>query len=536
MGASQGCYFIGEPFPPLPRRQKPKAVAAPDELVLAESFDSLVLSVESLTQRVQMLELELQNRPLLEELDAKVGEMWEKFQRGVECEPDPSDSCELSNVRQHSKGQHKEPDESEPPSDPCALPIVHRHSKGRRKTEKDTPQPVQVENNVQMSERDRMEHEIIRRRELKRDEVQESIRKQLRLFKQMGLSDNDGNKATDLTEDQRNTLDEDCLMKEYAKDEICSCETTREIIMKAELLIEEDWLDKIDALPGNMFCLCAFGGVIPGGIPPDGARICSLTNLKACSKYMGCLLITLIQLIGPPLIFFSRMPGSMGIPDMYAYEWRCHPLFAGHSTNNTDACPSGKLPEEVYMGGDWDEMWTTKFLGIVFSLCFILNGLFVILQEMNTWKNLYNTFRFLDWKNDKFKAPGSFIMVAGAFVNCWVVVWSCLDMYVVVGASRSPQDLLLDALGLLFLFRLDDVESDLGFLVKDDWPGLRIAWIYNELVRDWDDDEFDEEKLDVLGAVCLFFYKFVICLICAQLLCIPILAGFTPFIDIVPES
>merc|ERR1712060_150452 len=160
----------------------------------------------------------------------------------------------------------------------------------------------------------------------------------------------------------------------------------------------------------------------------------------------------------------------------------------------------------------------------------------VVLQERKAWKDLYNTFRFLDWKNKYFKAPGAFTMGAGAFVNCWVVVWSCLDMYVVVGASKTPQDLLLDALGLLFLFKLDDIGGDLGFVDQDDWPGLRIAWIYNELVRPWPDEEFDEDKLDRLGTFWLLFYKCVIRFICAEIICIPILSIFTPFLDIAPDE
>merc|ERR1712066_1174916 len=84
-------------------------------------------------------------------------------------------------------------------------------------------------------------------------------------------------------------------------------------------------------------------------------------------------------------------------------------------------------------------------------------------------------------------------LVMGAIVNCWVVFWSALDMYVVCGASNTPQDLLMDALGLLFLYNLDDIGGDMAFLEEDDWPALRLAWIYEIMVHPTPDEDFDED-------------------------------------------
>jgi len=175
-----------------------------------------------------------------------------------------------------------------------------------------------------------------------------------------------------------------------------------------------------------------------------------------------------------------------------------------YKANDTEPCEGDALPKDVTLFDDWIFMPSTKALGLVFILSFILNGLFLAIEERSTWKNIYNTFRFLDWKNDKFIMPGRVWLSMSAFVNCWVLLWSCLDMYVVVGASVGPQDLVMDALGLLFLQNLDDVGSDLGFISADDWPGLRLAWIYNELVHPWPDEEFDEDILDTQTRKCLY--------------------------------
>jgi hypothetical protein len=327
------------------------------------------------------------------------------------------------------------------------------------------------------------------------------------------------------------------MMQEYAKTEICNCNTASELIMKAELLIEETWLDRVDALPGNLFCLGAFGEIIDS--PDDNASVRSraIALLKAYSKIIGCVLIILIQLTGAPLIFFSRMPGNMGVLDEKKYEWRCHPWLASNDTDSLGECPSGRSPMEVNILDDWlGETMPTRTLGIVFILAFIFNALIVVIEEKQTWRDLYNTFRFLDWKNEKFSAPGGIFLGTGAFVNCWVVVWTCMDMYIVVGASETPQDLLLDALGLLFLYKLDDVAGDLQFVEEDDWPGDRIAWIYKELVHPWPDEEFDEDKLDNFGSVWLLLYNVTVVLICLMLFCVPVAAVLTPFRDIAPDD
>merc|ERR1712194_425093 len=71
-------------------------------------------------------------------------------------------------------------------------------------------------------------------------------------------------------------------------------------------------------------------------------------------------------------------------------------------------------------------------------------------------------------------------------------------MGVVVGASESPKDVMFDALGLLFLYNLDDIGGEFGFVDEDDWPGVRLGWIYQEMVlHDWkpeDEDPFDDEE------------------------------------------
>mmetsp|Transcript_96559 Transcript_96559/g.186198 ORF Transcript_96559/g.186198 Transcript_96559/m.186198 type:complete len:128 (+) Transcript_96559:1-384(+) len=126
----------------------------------------------------------------------------------------------------------------------------------------------------------------------------------------------------------------------------------------------------------------------------------------------------------------------------------------------------------------------------------------------------------------------------GSFVNNWMVIVCTLDAYMIIGASRTPADLLLDSLALLFLFNLDDVAGDLGFVDEDDWPGLRIAWIHSEICTAPTED--DEEKMGFKETcnrnfnMLNYTLSFWFCAACAVVM--PILAAITPFLKIAPAD
>lgn len=348
--------------------------------------------------------------------------------------------------------------------------------------------------------------------------------------------DREGKDPQGWNEDERNEADEDYQMKKYAKEQIQNADSTSDIIQRAELLIEEDWLGNTDALPGNLFCLGAFNELSPD----SKESCCSWAYMKVLTKIFGCLLIIIIQIVGPPLIFISRMPKNIGVLDSQAYDWRCHPMFNRFfDPNDLAPCPGGLKPGEFGVFKDWHHIFNTRLLGVLFIIVFLLNAIFVIFKEQKAWKDVYNTFRYLDIVNTNFKMSGMWFLVAGAFVNCWVVVWSCMDMYVVCGASNSPQDLLMDALGLIFLYNLDDIGGDMAFLEEDDWPALRLQWIYDEMVHPTDDEIFDEDdmsKMTKRGQFCIHLYQGVTTFLMILLPVLPALAIATPFTQISPED
>jgi hypothetical protein len=321
--------------------------------------------------------------------------------------------------------------------------------------------------------------------------------------------------------------------KRYVRDKIMEAENSKDLLERAEWLIKEEWLNRVEALPGNIFSMGAFGefsGTLSGYL-----------------KLMGFVLITCIQLIAPPLILVSKLHNfGTFTGDGKDFLWECWSLagmFLGppldaevcweRAGGQDEAHLPGQLPDMFY---DWTHVSTTKSLGFLFTMAFCLNGWFVLMEEAKTWKDLYNTFRYIEIHTPKFVFRGEWCFILGAFVNIWVVVFCSIDTYVVVGGSRSPQDLLLDALGMLFLYNLDDIGGDLGFVDEDDWDGERIAWIYEECVKNVDDAIFDEDSLDFQGQVilnCFIFFKWFVLAMCFAL---PALAALTPFMVIAPSG
>merc|ERR1712032_1014670 len=48
---------------------------------------------------------------------------------------------------------------------------------------------------------------------------------------------------------------------------------------------------------------------------------------------------------------------------------------------------------------------------------------------------------------------------------------------------------------MLFLYNLASIGSELGFVDADDWPGDRLGWIFQEMVRkDWEPPSTDRDR------------------------------------------
>merc|ERR1712039_1012836 len=131
---------------------------------------------------------------------------------------------------------------------------------------------------------------------------------------------------------------------------------------------------------------------------------------------------------------------------------------------------------------------------------FVLNARFVIQKEKKAWIKINSIFLYLKKNCRNFSLAGRYFLYLGAFTNNYLVIMCSLNFLFCVGASESPKDLIIDAIGLLFIFNLDDVAGELGFVDEEDWPAKALAWIYSQMVATSypDGDEAKQKELEEL--------------------------------------
>jgi len=286
-------------------------------------------------------------------------------------------------------------------------------------------------------------------------------------------------------------------MKKKAVSALVGAKTTLELFELMDQLIEDDWLGGLDDFQGNIYRMVAFKPF------PE-------CTFPALTRRVGFLCIVAIQLCGPPLVFYQMVTGQ-SVPDPDKIHWE---NFEWFSTS------------------DWQSgFWSTKLMAFLFLFCFCINGLFVHMDEAASWKKIDVLFRELD--QCQLNDTSEILLKVGAFMNGWVIFWLCLDTFLVLGASETVQDVLLDSLGLMFLYNLDDVGGDLGFVNPDDWPGMQLAWLYKNIHRYAEELE-DVEELTP-DACCSIFLDAGRMLLTLFATLLPILFIFTPFQELIPD-
>eukprot|EP00930_Biecheleria_cincta_P069654 TRINITY_DN57369_c0_g1_i1.p1 TRINITY_DN57369_c0_g1~~TRINITY_DN57369_c0_g1_i1.p1 ORF type:complete len:421 (-),score=75.60 TRINITY_DN57369_c0_g1_i1:23-1285(-) len=337
-------------------------------------------------------------------------------------------------------------------------------------------------------------------------------------YEQLGTFDEDAamEKLQTKREEFENheVMQQEAQRKLFAKRHIIQATSGQDLFFRAENTIEEDWLGRVDEMPGNIYRIMAFGAAANETV----TYAFSEKALRNLATQLGFFAILLLQWIGPPSIFLSTV-FSWGIMSDQRITWeKWHPSLS-----------------------DWHHIGLTRFLSTMFMFCLCLNCLFVILDEKSSWKKIDDIFRYLQVRTPQFELRGEFWLWLGACTNCWVVLWCCVDSLVVIGRSDSPKECCSDALGLLFLYNLDDIGGDLGFVDRDNWPGLKLGWIYEEMVQENFAEEesqkadFDpENNTEFAHNLLLGVYSFTAALVAGMAVCLPLFSAITPWREIDP--
>jgi len=316
---------------------------------------------------------------------------------------------------------------------------------------------------------------------------------------------------------------EDAHWQEIAKDKILEAQTISDMFDTALEFIDDEWLGDVDELPGNIYRIAALGTLTENLFSGQDSPTITLMKLV---RICGFIAIFLVQLVGPPLLVAA--------------------VFTGWGTDL-----NGDHSENYIHWRDWepslidfDSIGTTKLLSSLFLFVFQLNGLYVLIEEKQSWMKIYKTFRYLKHNTPNMDVRGGGFLIAGALTNQWVVIMTSIAAFTVLGSSFSPRDLLFDALGLLFLYNFDDVNSSLGFVTEDDWDGVRLGWIYREMVAanyHPADAEATSQKFDPVvstwrGYIIARVYDCVAAFLVVAAIATPVLSFITPFVQLMPED
>jgi len=298
----------------------------------------------------------------------------------------------------------------------------------------------------------------------------------------------------------------------WAIREIQAAESVEIAFDRMDNLIEEDWLGGLDEIPGNIYRWWAFGGCRCIHLPSEEQSLLgwATTTLQYFSRASGNIAVWLIQVYGSPLVFFTMLFSAGEEPGDKLHWDLWEPSFSDWIEN---------IP--------WQGL--TKLLGLLFVFTFVTNGTFVVFDELKTFQKIEHTYRVLRKGTHDMCM---FYLWMDVFTNCWVVIWCSLASFLVLGAAGTAKDILYDALGLLFLYNLDDIGNDIAFLGKDDWPGYRlafVAWYFDNKIRSGDDDSLGVRDTTCTNFILSACYRCTICILLVALLVLLVLYIVTPF-------
>eukprot|EP00927_Polykrikos_kofoidii_P073051 TRINITY_DN69125_c0_g1_i1.p1 TRINITY_DN69125_c0_g1~~TRINITY_DN69125_c0_g1_i1.p1 ORF type:complete len:461 (-),score=76.62 TRINITY_DN69125_c0_g1_i1:65-1447(-) len=302
----------------------------------------------------------------------------------------------------------------------------------------------------------------------------------------------------------REQIDQEQKLIHNAVVKICKARSTEAMFELMDSLILDDWLGGVDQLPGNVYAVLSFAPLPLKWTP------------RSITKYMGFLLIFLIQLLGPPLLFYQARTGQ-SIP--------------GHEQVHWDKWILPKMTD-WWENGKYADAFSTKLTALFFVFCFCLNGIFCHMDNAQGWLKIDRIFKNVNY-NGVMPGTSELMLKLGALINAWVIVWLCVDVYIVLGTSATITDVLLDALAISFVYNLDDIGGDLGFVDQDDWPGVRLAWL-DKVIGEVAERDSDIEEIEA-SRTCLCFLTFITLVLIVICFVVPFLFIITPFGEMVPD-
>lgn len=165
---------------------------------------------------------------------------------------------------------------------------------------------------------------------------------------------------------------------------------------------------------------------------------------------------------------------------------------------------SGKIQVVRFADGGYRDVHHVllRVMRFSFFVCFAAKALDTLHSDQMTRHKLRHLLKLIDFNNEIAKVPRRAVRVnymlgllkakgkfngiaqvafeekwfrADFIINTLVVIVCCFDMWMSMVTSVDVKGVVFDALSLCFLFSLDDVASELGFLTDDDWPAASLG-------------------------------------------------------------
>lgn len=202
----------------------------------------------------------------------------------------------------------------------------------------------------------------------------------------------------------------------------------------------------------------------------DGTFFEGIPSFDDVAMILGLRAIPLTQIIGPLAIMIWAI---------YSIDWSKVEIGA---------------PFDYERGSDTNGV-SRNFRTVLAALVLFLFCLYSLSSAKADDANLMKL-RLLCWTMDGANEDNWILLYIGPFINSWIFVMTCCDMFLIFFLAESPMDVVFDSFGLLFLFNLDDIPGQIDALLPD-WPADTAGNVYWYRVHEvWKEHGFSFEDFD----------------------------------------
>ncbi|CAE7377802.1 unnamed protein product, partial [Symbiodinium sp. CCMP2456] len=116
-----------------------------------------------------------------------------------------------------------------------------------------------------------------------------------------------------------------------------------------------------------------------------------------------------------------------------------------------------------------------RLLSFLFTYCISLHAMSITRKACKGNQSLFLLISNLPEESIQIPPWTYAYLFLDGFMTCYLTMVSLIAMVLVFSFAASPKDICFDALGLLFILRLHEVEGDLDFISTQDFDSDRIA-------------------------------------------------------------